>query len=232
MTFSQAPVIPLSPQGLEAGPLEVALILLATLGFCLVIASVYKATHRGLTYSQTFQFALVMLGMLGAAVMLVASSGILPAFAILGGFALIRFRTPVKDPKDMAFILFALVVGLAAGARLFWVAGLTTVILCVVVVVLTKINFGMTYTHESIIRLMTHSDPGEPVSAAGFEALLEREAASFNLLSAVAHESRMELTYGVRPRRGTSSLTLLEALRNERQVEHAELFDAKHQVEF
>lgn len=232
MNLAQAPDLRLTPQPAEVEPLEVAFILLLTLGLCLVIASIYKATHRGLTYSQSFQFSLVMLGMLGAAIMLVATSGLLPAFAILGGFALIRFRTPIKDPKDMAYILFALVVGLAAGTRLYWVAGLVTAILGVVVIVLTKINFGMTYSHEVIIRLICITSPDAPADTRTIETTLDQQSSSYSLLSAVGHESRIELTYGAKPRRGEGSLTMLESLRRLEQVEHAELFGTKHQVEF
>ena len=51
-------------------------------------------------------------------------------------------------------------------------------------------------------------------------------------LSAVGHGSRMELTYGIRPRRGSTNLSVLQSIREGAGVEHAELFDAKHQVEF
>src|SRR5207253_1005276 len=107
--LTQPVVDPRSLSG--AHPLTAALVMVSTLACGIVIASVYKWTHRGLSYSQAFQFSLVMLGMLGAGIMLVASTGVIPAIGIIGGFSLIRFRTPVKDPKDMAYILFTLVVG-------------------------------------------------------------------------------------------------------------------------
>jgi hypothetical protein len=223
-------VDPRSFQG--AHPLTVVFVLLGTLALGLLIASVYKWTHRGLSYSQAFQFSLVLLAMLGAGVMLVASTGVIPAIAIIGGFSLIRFRTPVKDPKDMAYILFCLVVGLAMGARLYWVGGIITVVLCLTIIVLTRVNFGLTYSHESIVRLTVVHNEGVPVDTAVFETVLEREADSSHLLSAVGHGSRMELTYGVRPKRGSTNLAVLEALRTLPDVEHTELFDAKHQVEF
>jgi uncharacterized membrane protein YhiD involved in acid resistance len=164
--------------------------------------------------------------------MLVASAGVIPAIGIIGGFSLIRFRTPVKDPKDMAYILFTLVVGLAMGARLYWTALIVTVFLSVAIVVLTRLNFGLTSSHESIIRLTLRGSPDAPFDTAAVEQALEGTASSSHLLSAVGHGERMELTYGIRPKRGGSNLDVLMALRQESGVEHAELFDAKHQVEF
>ncbi len=228
------PAAPLvDPRSLAGShPATAAFILLGTLGLTLIIASVYKATHRGLSYSQAFQFSLVLLGMLGASIMMVASTGILPAVGILGGFSLIRFRTPVKDPKDMAYILFVLAVGLAMGTRLYYLAAIITAIMSAAILVLTRINFGLTYSHETIIRLTCVAQGGEPVDTGAFEAVLHHGAESSHLLSAIGQGSRMELTYGVRPRRGTTTLAILEELRQQSSVEHAELFDAKHQVEF
>ncbi len=227
------PAISPNPRSLAgAHPLTAAFTLLSTLALCLLIAWIYKATHRGLSYSQTFQFSLVMLGMLGATIMMVASSGLLPAVGILGGFSLIRFRTVIKDPKDMAYILFALAIGLAMGARLYYLGAIATVIICIVIVVLTRLNFGLASTHESIIRLTCTSADGQPVDANAYEQILDRLAHSSHLLSAVGHGTRMELTYGVRPNRGRTNLDILQALREQHDVEHAELFDTKHQVEF
>lgn len=213
-------------------PVTATFVMLGTLALSILIASVYKWTHRGLSYSQAFQFSLVLLGMLGAGIMLVASTGVIPAIGIIGGFSLIRFRTPVKDPKDMAFILFVLIVGLAMGTRLYWIALIVTASMCLTIIVLTRINFGLTYSHESIIRLTVIQDEGMPVDAAPYEEVLAREASSSHLLSAVGHGSRMELTFGVRPKRGSTNLAVLQALQQGPAIEHAELFDAKHQVEF
>jgi uncharacterized protein DUF4956 len=215
-----------------AHPLTVAFVLVSTLALSIVIASVYKWTHRGLSYSQAFQFSLVLLGMLGAGIMMVASTGVIPAIGVIGGFSLIRFRTPVKDPKDMSYILFVLVVGLAMGARLYWLGLFVALAMCATIIVLTRINFGLSYNHESIIRLTVVHDEGIAVETGVFERVLAETADSSHLLSAVGHGSRMELTYGIRPKRGSTNLAVLESLRSDPNVEHAELFDAKHQVEF
>lgn len=226
------PVIPDVSASLNIDPVTMGIALLGSLFLCLIIALVYRSTHRGLSYSQSFQFSLVLLGILGAAVMMIASGSIVRAVGLLGAFSLIRFRTAVKDPKDMAYILFVLVVGLAMGANLYILAVLTTVLVCGVILALTWMNFGMTHTHESIVRLMCKGEGHAGVQTASYEEILQAHSASFRLLSAHAHGERMELTYGIRPKRREGGLTLLEALRREKGVEDAELFDAKHQVEF
>ncbi|MBU0459166.1 DUF4956 domain-containing protein [Patescibacteria group bacterium] len=226
------PVIPDIGIATMIEPLFALIALGGSFVLSLFVALVYKWTHRGLSYSQSFQFSLVLLGMLGSVVMMVASGSLLRAIGILGAFSLIRFRTAIKDPKDMAYILLVLTIGLAMGAQMYSVAIMTALFVSLVILVLTWFNFGMTSKHESIIRLMCKSGKGGSVNASAYEVVLSKVSDSYRLLSAHAHGERMELTYGVRPKRGSTSLMILEAMQKEDGVEDAELFDAKHQVEF
>lgn len=226
------PVIPdISLPGM-VDPISAILALGGSLVLCIIIAFVYKGTHRGLSYSQSFQFSLVLLGMLGAVIMMIASGSLITAVGLLGAFSLIRFRTAVKDPKDMAYILFVLTVGLAMGAHQYVLAGLTTIVVSVVILVLTWVNFGMTSKHEAVLRLMCKGNGDSAVNTGNYETALGKLTESYRLLSAHAHADRMELTYGVRARKGQNAVSILEAIRKEKGVEDAELFDAKHQVEF
>ena len=226
------PVIPDIGLPGSIDPISALIALLGTLVLCVIIAFVYKGTHRGLSYSQSFQFSLVLLGMLGSVVMMIASGSLITAVGLLGAFSLIRFRTAVKDPKDMAYILFVLTVGLGMGAHQYILAVLTTSIVSIVILVLTWMNFGMTSKHEAVVRLMCKGEGESAVNTANYENALGKLTESYRLLSAHAHSDRMELTYGIRPRKGQSSVAILEVLRKEKGVEDAELFDAKNQVEF
>jgi len=214
-------------------PIVVAISLFGSFFLGLLTAWVYKATHRGLSYSQSFQFALVLLCILGSVVMMVAAGSLTRAIGILGAFSLVRFRTAIKDPKDMAFILLSLSTGLAMGAEMYILALMTTTFVSLVILVLTWTNFGMSSKHESVFRLMCkEGEKGSVVNIAGYEAMLGKMADSFRLLSAHGRGDRMELSYGVRPRKGETAISILDALRKEDTVEDVELFDAKHQVEF
>ena len=226
------PVIPdIGALGVGSGDLlTVSIALGGSLVLSLVVAFVYKWTHRGLSYSQSFQFSLVLLGMLGSVIMIIASGSLLRAIGILGAFSLIRFRTAVKDPKDMAYILFVLAIGMAMGAGMYELAVATAVVVSLVILVLTWTNFGMAHRHESVLRILSEGTAAS--NAASIEAILADRTAEHRLLSAHAHGDRMEFSYGVRPKKGDTSLALLDTLRAEKGVEHAEFFDAKHQVEF
>lgn len=130
-------------QGLIAlNPTIVVVNLIIAFFLSLVIALVYKKTHKGLSYSQSFIMTLIIAGIIICAVMMVIGSNIARAFGAFGAFSLIRFRTAIKDAKDMGYIFLVLAVGMAVGTNNYIIALATTVIALLVLLILTKINFG------------------------------------------------------------------------------------------
>lgn len=131
-----------SQQNLGFSPVSVIVNLLVAFALSLILALVYKKTHRGLSYSQSFVLTLIISGMVIAAVMMVIGSNIARAFGAFGAFSLIRFRTAIKDSKDMAYMFLTLAVGMAVGSDNYIIALSVTIIASIVILVLTKINFG------------------------------------------------------------------------------------------
>lgn len=81
----------------------------------LVIAAVYQWTHREMA-ERSFINTLIILCMLIAVVMIVIGDSVARAFSLVGALSIIRFRTVVQDPRDIAFVFFALAVGMGIGA--------------------------------------------------------------------------------------------------------------------
>src|SRR5262245_11589543 len=105
-----------APPGLGATPAELALWLGCAFLFGGGIAAVYRATHpRDHTYPPTFVPTLVLLTVLLALVTQVVGGSSALAFSLLGALSIIRFRTMVPDTRDTAFVIFAVVVGMAVG---------------------------------------------------------------------------------------------------------------------
>lgn len=117
--------------------------LLFSFALQLVVVWVYKKTHRGLSHSQGFLFTLVIIGVLGTVVLMVVQNNLIGAFALLGAFSLIRFRTIVKETRDVAFVFFALAVGVAVGTNNYSVAFLTTLLVSAMILVLSRYGFGL-----------------------------------------------------------------------------------------
>lgn len=123
-------------------PTNIILNLVAAFVLALVIAIIYKKTHKGLSYSQTFVLTLIITSVVIAAVMMVIGNSIARAFGAFGAFSLIRFRTAIKDTKDMGYIFLVLAVGMAVGTNNYLIAIAVTIIVLLAIYVLTKINFG------------------------------------------------------------------------------------------
>ena len=95
----------------EISPAVIALNIIFSFLLQIAIAAVYKKTHKGLSYSSSFISTTVMVGVLGTVIMMIVRNNLIGAFALLGAFSLIRFRTILKETRDIVFVFFALVVG-------------------------------------------------------------------------------------------------------------------------
>ena len=89
---------------------------------CAVVGFVYRVTHRGISYSQTYVQTLVFMGMVVSLVMLVVGSNIARAFALVGALSIIRFRNAIKETRDVGFIFLAMAIGMATGTRFYILA--------------------------------------------------------------------------------------------------------------
>jgi uncharacterized membrane protein YhiD involved in acid resistance len=82
-----------------------------------VVAGVYVlGVGRRREDSTTLPTTLVLLTVVIAVVTLVIGESIARAFGLVGALSIVRFRTVVEDTRDTAFVIFAVVVGMAVGA--------------------------------------------------------------------------------------------------------------------
>src|SRR3989344_5017079 len=116
--------------------------ILTSFVIALIIVYIYRKTHRGLSYSQSFVVTLIFVTMVAAVAMMVIGNNVARAFGLLGAFSIIRFRTVVKESKDISFIFFALVEGMAIGTNSYLIALISTVLFTIILLVLHTFNFG------------------------------------------------------------------------------------------
>ena len=81
----------------------VSLLLAFVLG--MVISIVYRWTHKRIA-SKSFMESLILLSMLITVVMVVIGDSVARAFSLVGALSIIRFRTVVRNPRDIAFVYF------------------------------------------------------------------------------------------------------------------------------
>jgi hypothetical protein len=109
-------------------PLDIALRLGVAVLLGGVVAWIYRFTRGSDEAAPTFPVTLVLLSALIAMVTQVIGDNIARAFSLVGALSIVRFRTVVRDTQDTAFVIFAVVVGMAVGGRDLVVAGVGLVI--------------------------------------------------------------------------------------------------------
>jgi len=158
-------------------PDEVLINLALAFVLTMCIAFTYRATHRGLSYSQSFVLTVVLVGVITAMVIMVIGNNLARAFALVGALSIIRFRTVVKDTKDTAYVFFSLAVGLASGTSSYFIAIAGTIFMCSIAYVLDRVNFGSLHKSEFILRFRSATD-----GSGDYNSIINELAASSNLV--------------------------------------------------
>jgi uncharacterized membrane protein YhiD involved in acid resistance len=90
--------------------------MLVALALGLFIYMIYKKTFTGVIYSHTFNISLIIMALATALIIIGISSNVLLSLGMVGALSIVRFRTPIKDPMDIVYIFWAIVVGILCGA--------------------------------------------------------------------------------------------------------------------
>ena len=217
--------------GAALSPMAMVVGIVAAFALSLFIAFIYKRTHKGLSYSQSFVFTLVLLGPLVALVMLIIGSSIAAAFTLFGAFTLIRFRTAVKDTKDIAFVFWVLVTGLAVGTGNPLLAVISTLLISCIVLILSKINFGSLRNYDAVLTFV--SDPERGV-AGGYRTVFDKYLKSTNLLRAGSQREgkKMEMAFHIQLARGRDLDQFLQELRSVAGIDEVHMMTAKGDIEY
>lgn len=117
-----------------------ALLCSTVLNFAL--ACFYIRTHSGYSYSKSFVQSIVLVGMIVSLIMIIIGSDIARAFALVGAMSIVRFRTPVKDSRDLIFVFAAIAIGMAAGTGFYLYAIVFIAFMGAVLLIFHYFKFG------------------------------------------------------------------------------------------
>ncbi len=157
MPNAQASPLPQLPAEVYGTP-EILVNLAVSIVLGMIVAVIYRQTHKGLSYSQSFTLTVVFVAVIVAIVMMVIGNSLSRAFALVGALSIIRFRTVVKDTKDTAFVFWALAVGMSAGTGNYILGAIGTGVVSALALVLHASNFGALYKSEFILRFRFATD--------------------------------------------------------------------------
>ena len=97
-------------------PLDMVLTITLAFGTGLFIFFVYKKTYQGVMYSSSFGVTLIALTMITAQVILAVTSNVVLSLGMVGALSIVRFRTAIKEPLDIAFLFWSIAAGIILAA--------------------------------------------------------------------------------------------------------------------
>jgi hypothetical protein len=174
--------------------INVVLALTLSLILGLVIAGVYRYTHRGMNYESGFLSTLVLLAPIVAIVMLFIQGDLVLSLGLVGSLAIIRFRTPIKDTRDMVFLFWVIAIGLGAGTLNWTVSVLATLFLTVVTTSFYLFKYGRPLHAEYILVIAGTAPRGEDE----VDRLVRAREANVQLRNHEVRGEQWELTYELR----------------------------------
>lgn len=192
------------------------------------IVWLWRRTHKGLSYSQSFAFTIAMLGPLATVVMMIVQNNLIGAFALLGAFSLIRFRTIIKETRDVAFLFFSLAVGVATGTNNYTIAILATVIVSGIILLLYKFNFGSGERTGFLLTVEGSASFSPDTLGQSFERFTNYH----ELLHARKTREEAEYAFSLHLKNPADAQELMESVRTAPHVTKSYLITGKELIEY
>lgn len=175
--------------------LDMFLALTLAFGLGVFIFLVYKKTFTGVMYSSSFGVTLIALTMITTLVILAVTSNVVLSLGMVGALSIVRFRTAIKEPLDIAFLFWSIAAGIVLAAGLIPLAVIGSV--CIGVVLLVFVN-KKSWADPFI--LVLRCDGGESAQAA--QTFLESRTRRCVLKSKTVQPGEVELDLEVRMKDG------------------------------
>ncbi len=145
----------LNASGGDPVTLQTALLsLLLAFALTQAIGAVYTWTFKGMSYSRSFVQAVAMGSIVACMLMLAINNSVAAGLGIAGSLAIIRFRTSMRDPRDMVFVFASMGAGIAAGLKAYPAAVLGTALFCLAAVLLSVSEFGSQRIYDGLLRFV------------------------------------------------------------------------------
>jgi uncharacterized membrane protein YhiD involved in acid resistance len=197
----------------EFSVLDIVIVMALSFILSAFIGWIYKITHRGTSYTQSFVFTLVLNGMVVALVMMVVGSNIARAFSLVGALSIVRFRNAVKETRDVGFIFFTMAIGMAIGIKFYLLAIAGAVVISLMIVVMMRLNWFERQMASQILRVQVPNDlPFDNL----FDKPFVRYTSTSELISVDTVHSGLltELTYSIGMKKSNQIQAFLSELRN------------------
>ena len=171
--------------------IDMAIALLLAFGIGLFIFFVYKKTYNGVMYSSGFGVSLIAMTMITTVVILAVTSNVVLSLGMVGALSIVRFRTAIKEPLDIAFLFWAIGVGIVLAAGTLPLAVIGSIIIGVILLVFVN---KKSHTNPYIVVVRCENHDAETVVSKFLRERTERCV----IKSKTAQKNEIELNMEIR----------------------------------
>jgi uncharacterized membrane protein YhiD involved in acid resistance len=171
--------------------LDMALAMVLSFFVGLFIFWIYKLTYRGVMYSSSFGVTLIGLTMISTLVILAVTSNVVLSLGMVGALSIVRFRSAIKEPLDIAFLFWSIAVGIVIAAGMLPLAVFGSLFIGLILVI-----FVSWKSHDNPFILVMRCESEEAEVAA--KTVLEANIKKLVLKSKSVRNGEIELHYEVR----------------------------------
>lgn len=186
------------------------------------IALMYNYTFRGLSYSKNFLHAIVLCPIVTTIAMQAIGDNLARGLGMMGAISLLRFRSSLKDPRDMFFLFAAMSLGVACGVHAYTIACIGALGFIIVLFVLDKVEFITPAQYDGLLRF--NFEP-LPEAKSQLELYLMEHCKTFSLvtLREMAQGGRFDYAYQVKFKSGSTFDSLISDIKKIPSVKGAQL---------
>ena len=170
---------------------DMALALILAFGLGLFIFLVYKKTYQGVMYSSSFGVTLLALTMITTLVILAVTSNVVLSLGMVGALSIVRFRTAIKEPLDIAFLFWSIAAGIVLAAGMIPLAVVGSVVIGIILLVFVN---RKSHSNPYIVVLQCDSHDSETAA----KEYLEKMTPRCSVKSKSAQRGRIELNLEIR----------------------------------
>ena len=171
--------------------LDMALALVLAFGLGVFIFLIYKKTYNGVMYSSSFGMTLIALTMITTVVILAVTSNVVLSLGMVGALSIVRFRTAIKEPLDIAFLFWSIAVGIVLAAGMIPLAVIGSVIIGLILLFFVN---RKSHTNPYIVVLQCAGHDSEQAA----KEFLEKRTERCVVKSKTAQKGNIELNLEVR----------------------------------
>ena len=177
--------------GSDISPTTIITVLLITAVLGIYILSVYRVMTKRSFYQKSFATTLVVVALVTSLIILAIQSSVVISLGMVGALSIVRFRTAIKDPLDIAFIFWSISVGIICGAHLYSVAIIGSIVVTIVMVAIQLLP-----NVKPVLLLVINADNSVPLK--DLEAMIGENTSFYRVKSRNVTASELDIIAEIR----------------------------------